>query len=293
MELANMEGLTLGSIIASVLATIVVIAFTRLLQLSMRIRLFGRIIFLAFNRFVWRLLLSILCSAFAAFLADRSAAGILGHTLNAPFVGALTLSLLLIYSQWKFAKMGLHAAQLSVESGTNYRAALNLCRDSFSFLGTGAFKLTSEKNFEEALLRCKDDHQRPVRFLLSNPENPLIAEAERKAGVVPGTYRQNVIQSLRSLKRLRDERNARFEVRFYQAEKERDFENFRIMLIDDDIMLLSYNVYGRNSAGRNTAQIVLFKSNMTSSSDNFYFAFQGYFERLWASSNSWDFETYV
>jgi hypothetical protein len=160
-------------------------------------------------------------------------------------------------------------------------------------LGTGAYKLTSENNFEKTLLRCNDDNQHPVRLLLSNPENPLIAEAERKADVVPGTYRQNVIRSLRNLKRLKNERNARFEVRFYKAEKERDFENFRIMLIDDDIMLLSYNVYGKNAVGRDTAQIVLFKSNMTSSSDNFYFAFQGYFERLWASSDSWDFETYV
>lgn len=292
MELASFEGLTFGSIVAGVVSTLLIVAATKILNFAARFRLFGRIYFLVLNRFVLRLLLFVLCSSLMSFLVARHAT-IPGVSLNAPFIGALTLSLLLIYSEWKFSKMGLHAAQLSVASGTNYRAALDLCRDSFSFLGTGAFKLTSEKNFEETLLRCNDDGRQPVRLLLSHPENHLIEEAERKAGVAAGTFRHNVIQSLQNLSRLRSEKNARFEVRFYRSEKERDFEHFRMMLIDNEIILLSYNVYGKAARGTNTAQAVLFKSSMAASSDNFYFAFQGYFERLWASSDPWDFKTHV
>jgi hypothetical protein len=293
MELINFDGLTLGSVVASVGATIVIWLITQLARWTTKIRLLSRIYFLFANKFLWRMFASIVCSLLVAIVAGHVPLEIFGQPLNAPFIGALTLSFLLMYSQWNFARIGLHAAQTSVTAGTDYRAALDLCRDSFSFLGTGAFKLTSEKNFEETLLRCNSDNEKPVRLLLSTPDNPLITDAERKAGVTTGTYKENVIKSLRNLKRLKDEKNARFEVRFYKAETERDFENFRIMLIDDDIMLLSYNVYGRNSAGRKTPQTVLFKSSMTSSSDNFYFAFQGYFERLWASSASWDFQTYV
>lgn len=293
MELINFEGLTFGSIVAGVLSPAVVLVAAQIAKWSSKVRILGRISFLIANRFTWRLISSCVISIIVSAIAHLFSLRIFGEAINAPFVGALTLALLLIYWQWKFARVGLHAAQLSVAQGTGYREALDLYRDSFSFLGTGAFKLTSEKNFEVTLRRCNADNQKPVRFLLSNPENPLIAEAEKKAGVAPGTYKQNVVRSLRNLKRLRDEENARFEVRFYRAETDRDFENFRIMLIDDDIMLLSYNVYGRDEAGRSTAQIVSFKSAMTSSTDNFYFAFQGYFERLWQSSPAWDYQEHV
>jgi hypothetical protein len=292
MELAGLDGLTLGSVVASVIASLLVLLVTALSGWATRHRLIGRIFFLSFNRFVWRFSLLAFCSTLIAVLTSKYAQTFLGKPLNAPFVGALTFAILSLFYQWKFAKMGLHAAQSSIANGTDYRAALDLCRDSFSFLGTGAFKLTSQPNFEETLLRCNNDHA-PVRLLLSNPENGLIADAERKAGVAPGTYRHNIIQSLTNLKRIKQDRNVQFEVRFYRAEAARDFENFRIMLIDDDILLLSYNVYGKNADGRSTPQAVLFKSNMMSSSDNFYFAFHGYFERLWASSTSWDFEQYV
>lgn len=293
MELINLEGLTLGSIIAGILSPAAIVVASQIAKWSGKVRFLGRIAFLVSNKFSWRLAASIIFSVAVASVAHLFSLRLFGHPVNAPFAGALTMVFLLLYWQWKFAKIGMHAAQLSVTRGTNYREALDLCRDSFSFLGTGAFKLTSEKNFKTTMLRCNADNQRPVRFLLSNPENPLIAEAEKKAGVSPGTYKQNVVKSLRNLKRLRDDENARFDVRFYLAEKDRDFENFRMMLIDDDILLLSYNVYGRDEAGRSTAQIAFFKSAMTSSTDNFYFAFQGYFERLWQSSPAWDFKEHV
>jgi hypothetical protein len=95
------------------------------------------------------------------------------------------------------------------------------------------------------------------------------------------------------LSRLREERSAKFEVRFYKSETERDFENFRMMFIDDDVLLLSYNIYGNEDAGRNTPQLVLFKSGMKSSAGGFYAAFRGHFERLWNSSDPWDFHEHV
>jgi len=215
-----------------------------------------------------------------------------GVAVNALVVGLIIFSLLSISFQWRLASIGIHSAQSSVSSGTDYSAALNLCRDNFALLGTGAYKLVSERDFEQTLLKCTNSRN-PIRLLLSHPDNPLIRDAEQRAGVAPGTYRHKLVSSLEILQRLRKERSANFEVRFYKVVTERDFENFRMMFIDDDILLLSYNVYGNEDAGRNTPQLVLFKSGMKSSSGGFYSAFRGYFERLWNSSNSWDFKEYV
>ena len=98
--------------------------------------------------------------------------------------------------------------------------------------------------------------------------------------------------SLRTLKQLHEAGQATFQVKFYKAERQRDFENFRMMFIDDEILLLSYNVYGRGG-GRDTGQLVLMKSALTSVSDSFYIAYHNYFERLWSSADEWDFCKYV
>jgi hypothetical protein len=248
-------------------------------------------VFLTCNKFSWRLIGAAAVSAFMAWLSDILAS-YFEMPLNVPFAGLTIFSLLLISFQWRLANVGIHSAQSSVAKGTDYASALNLCRDNFALLGTGAYKLVSERHFEQTLLRCNKS-QNPIRLLLSNPDNPLIRDAEQRAGVAPGTYRHKLVGSLAILKRLREERNANFEVRFYKAETERDFENFRMMFIDDDILLLSYNIYGNEDAGRNTPQLVLFKSGMKSSSGEFYSAFRGYFERLWSSSDPWNFNQYV
>lgn len=263
----------------------------RLLDSTKRHRFFGRIFFLVSNNFLWRLAGSAGASALVALLLSMLSS-YFGVAVNALVVGLIIFSLLSISFQWRLASIGIHSAQSSVSSGTDYSAALNLCRDNFALLGTGAYKLVSERDFEQTLLKCTNSRN-PIRLLLSHPDNPLIRDAEQRAGVAPGTYRHKLVSSLEILQRLRKERSANFEVRFYKVVTERDFENFRMMFIDDDILLLSYNVYGNEDAGRNTPQLVLFKSGMKSSSGGFYSAFRGYFERLWNSSNSWDFKEYV
>lgn len=293
MELASLDGLTLGSILAGLITALLIwitgIAVKRLVQA----RVVNRFLFLILNRFVWRITIMVAVSVLGSIAVAMASFKAFGVKLDGPLSAAVAFSLLLTINYWKFSRVGLHNAQLSVASGTDYRKALDLCRNSFSFLGTGAFKLTSEPGFEDAVLRCNDDSQSRVRLLLSNPENPLIAEAERKAGVAPGTFKLNVIKSLKTLQRLKEDRNGRFEVRFYKSETDRDFENFRMMFIDEEVLLLSYNVYGKPDAGAGTAQLVLLKSRMMPSADSFYIAYQGYFDRLWIFSDPWDFQSYV
>jgi hypothetical protein len=291
MELLNFDGLTLGSIIAGLVPAPLLLLFSRLAAWVMANRITGRFAFLAANKFSWRLVLALLAASSVAGLVYILSPTLLGKALNVSFVWAMTLAILVTYPQWRFALVGLHAAQSSVARGTDYQAALHLCRNGFSLLGTGASKLTSAKNFEETILRC-DQGTIPVRFLLSKPDNKLIANAEDRADVQTGTYKRNIVRSLKTLKKLKTERNAKFEVRFYKGETDSDFENFRAMFIDDEILLLSYNVYGRGD-GRDAPQLVIFKSQLLSASDGFYQSFHSYFEQLWSSSEPWDFKKYV
>lgn len=172
-----------------------------------------------------------------------------------------------------------------------HRASLNLCRNGFWFLGTGASKLTSTPNFEETLLRCSNATGN-VRFLLSTPDNKIIENAEMQSGVTPNTYRGGIIKSLKVLSSLKRDRALNFEVRFYKGDTAKDFEDFRMMFIDGETLLLSYNVYGRDR-GLKTPQLVLKKSAFSSEESSFYYAYQSHFERLWESSQPWDFQEYV
>ncbi|MCA1473355.1 hypothetical protein I6F09_36705 [Bradyrhizobium sp. IC3195] len=291
MELKMLDGLTIGSVLAGVLGTLAVVWLEKMTALAKGHRTLGRLLFLASNKFLWRLIAAAFISVLTAWVLSATAPA-LGFQVSTPLAALIIFGLLSISLQWRFSNIGIHSAQSSVASGTNYSSALSLCRDNFSFLGTGAYKLVSEPRFKETLLRCNDS-QNPIRLLLSSPDNPLIRQAEQRAGVAPGTYRHNLISSLKMLSELRKERSAKFEVRFYKSETERDFENFRMMFIDDDVLLLSYNIYGNRDTGRNTPQLVLFKSSMKSSAGGFYAAFRGYFERLWNSSEPWDFHDYV
>ncbi|MBB2964473.1 hypothetical protein [Methylobacterium sp. R2-1] len=290
MELTSLDGLTVGGLLVNIASGGIIYLGARLASWLTKNRVVGKIAFNLANKFVPRTCVLFTVSLILGFISAKASVLFNGKSLDPLVVGPLTFSISMIYIQWRFARIGLHAAHLSVEQGTDYAAALSLCRDSFLFLGTGAYKLTSAQNFDETILRCNHGVT-PVRFLLSTPDNRIIANAELQADVAPGSYGDNVRRSLRKLRSLRLERGARFEVRFYKAETLRDFQNFRMMFIDDETLLLSYNVYGRGD-GRHLPQQVILKSS-TSATDNFYFAYRGYFDRLWESSDPWDFSRYV
>jgi hypothetical protein len=287
LRMFSFDGLSVGSVLAGLIATGIFVVLGKVVVFAAGRGIVGRVIFFASNSFGWRVGVFLVISVGLA-LANSMMPGI---QTNPWLVAAVTWAGLILYTQWKFAYVGIHSAQLSVKGGTNYRAALNLCRNNFSILGTGASKLTAEKGFEKAILRCNRERA-PVRFLLATPDNKVIADAERVADVSPGAYRHNVIKSLKILKRLHDDSGAKFEVRFYKGETASDFENFRMMFIDDDILLLSYNVYGKGN-GQDTPQLVLFKGKINSSTESFYFACTNYFDRLWETSQPWDFSAYV
>lgn len=116
------------------------------------------------------------------------------------------------------------------------------------FLGIGASKLTSSPEFIEAVTRCNRADV-PIRFLLTKPNNQMLELAARQKGLDPVKYRQKVEDSLRALQRLKKNSGMNIEVRFYPSEK-RDMPLFRMMFINDSILLLSYNIFGEGDGSQ-------------------------------------------
>jgi hypothetical protein len=73
-------------------------------------------------------------------------------------------------------------------------------------------------------------------------------------------------------------------VRFYEARTERDYQQFRLMFIDDTICLLSHTVWD-TSDGSNNPQIVLV-SRRSARTRQIFSAFSDYFERVWSDATT-------
>lgn len=177
-------------------------------------------------------------------------------------------------------EVGIIGVDQEIRKGIDYKRALGLCRNTLSFLGIGARKLTGESEFEKAIRRCKETE--PVRFLLCRPEHKQLEDAEARFGVDRQEYRKRVIDSIRIIARLR-EKYPNIEVRFYQ-----EFQWFRLMFIDRSICLVSYNLMGEGD-GSQLPQLHLSTRQGEREVDSFYHVFARYFDDLWDRSECWDF----
>lgn len=286
----NFDGLTFGSLLAGIIANVLFNFLVAAVFWFNRSGVFARQVFYATNSFFQRTLLVFAFSVVGAYTLNGIGVSFLETPISVPLTAAITFAIWTLVFLWRFAQVDLHAAQPSVGGGTDYETSLRLCKDSFWFLGTGANKLTSAANFNKTISGCKPET--PIRFLLSHPDNKIISAAALRAGVPTEQYRLNVTSSLKRLATLHQNRAAKIEVRFYKGAESKDFEMFRMMFIDDNILLLSYNVYGQGD-GRQTPQLVLLKNGLKSTTDGFYYAYHSYYERLWDSSEPWDPLQYV
>lgn len=213
-----------------------------------------------------------------------------GHSVAAlSFV--FVVAAVLLYESYLFSRLGFVWSELTVKSGTDYEQALSVCQNGFYLLGTGGYKITHAKNFAETMAKCSHPTA-TVRFLLSKPDNKLLLSAEKAANIRIGTYTEKVLDSLKVLRKLKMDRAFNFEVRFYPSSQRKDFENFRLMIIDGNLLLLSYNVYGAGD-GSDFPQIILRNAEGQAMKSTFFFPFLEYFNQLWESSEPWDFESYV
>lgn len=188
-----------------------------------------------------------------------------------------------IYLLRDYVLIGLSDAFSKTVDGIDFKASLNLSHSSISFLGIGAHKLTQIPEFRAAIERCAEGGK-SARFLLSPPDNELLETLARRNGVDPGAYRANVLSSLKTLASLRSE-GFNIEVRHYPAQNERDHQQFRLFIIDEQICLVSWTVWNK-SMGAENPQLVLRRRSGQGAKRTMAEAFIAHFENVWDDPNT-------
>jgi hypothetical protein len=187
----------------------------------------------------------------------------------------------------QFWKIGLVGADKEVSAGIDYVNALRMCQNSLDFLGIGAGKLVQNQNeFKLAIDRCNRE-DRPVRLLLIQPTDPGLERIAKMAGKDSQAYRKGVIGSLRFIAHLRNEEQKNIQVRLYK-----DFQAFRLMLINDSICLMSYYILGKGD-GSNLPQLHIVKTASARDVESLYYGFSAYFAKIWDDSKEWNFRDFL
>jgi hypothetical protein len=196
-------------------------------------------------------------------------------------IGSLALSYYLLR---RFQGLGIIDAFGSTEGGINFNASLKKPNHSFDFLGVGAHKLTSDGEFRLMVKRCARGG-RPVRLLLSHPDNPVLKNVASRSGIDRDTYALRVRESLRLIAQLANREGFNIEVKFYRAESDADYQQFRLVFIDDRICIMSYTIWDEKE-GRSNPQLVLYAGKDQSSMKSLYYTFKDHFERTWVDPSS-------
>jgi len=179
----------------------------------------------------------------------------------------------------RFYRLGLVDTFSNTAGGIDYQSSLRRPRHSFDFLGVGAHKLTSIPEFREMIIRCAKAG-RPVRLLLSPPNNPVLRNVATRTGIDRRAYEKRVRESLKTIGDLAIMEGFNIVVKFYHAESEADFQQFRLVFIDDRICVMSYTIWD-DQEGRSNPQVVLTAGQSQDSSRSLYYTFKDYFERIW------------
>ena len=296
-EFLTTDGLSSGAIVASIAAAILLNVATTLIGLlwkRLNIKKIERARF-AFVSSFWVRYLSL----------AGAAAGVSGivtsYALPDAKPVALTLGIILsvlivlafhaIRRDRSFRAIGLVRPEGSVANGTGYSRSLQLCTASMNFLGTGAYKLTSSPEFEKAAERCYRS-QGSMRLLISRPDVAPLRRAEETAQVDPGDYSTKVRASLKAVRTLVRDRHFPIEVRFYNNDRAKRMQEFRMLFVDEQFLLLSYNKYGEGD-GSSTPQLLIRKNERGSAETGFYRPFANSFERMWEKGARWNLEDYL
>lgn len=204
------------------------------------------------------------------------------------------LNIYKVFQLSKFKQAGIDSVDLKIKSSAlNYKKSLEICKTGLEFLGVGAYKLTQLEEFEQAINRCHVN-RKPIKLLLSTPQNPLIQRAAKQAKESQEAFSNKVEQSLLTIKQIKEKYGYNIEVRFYPEADEKDLQQFRLMFINESICLVSYTAWGKeNEDGSRLPQLKISNDTAKDAYQTFYYPFKQHFDRLWEESEIWDFSEYL
>jgi hypothetical protein len=201
----------------------------------------------------------------------------------------IDILLLILFLSYKYKLniiSGIKRIDSTMKDGISPSRSLALCKNNIKFLGIAANKLLDSPNFKETMQRCNRPGK-PMKFLLSHPDNAFLRYAARRAGKGIDDFRSKVDSSLDRLSRLKQEHGYNIEIRLYISEKESGPPSFRLFFIDDASVLVSYYVFGEGD-GLQMPQIQISKPKSKRDVQTFYYAFEHYYDYLWDISKPYE-----
>ena len=172
--------------------------------------------------------------------------------------------------------------------------SLKLAHESFVFLGIGANKLTTDPEFEAAIRRCSSGgNGQTCRFLLTPPSNNFLETLALRNGGNATAYKDKVTESLKIFANLKINKKLSLDVRFYKSGEGSEFQQFRLMILNDDLCLTSWTVWD-DKLGMNNPQIILRRaSKVADQKATLFKAFKEHFEVMWQEGEVVDLKEYL
>ncbi|WP_029835379.1 hypothetical protein [Vibrio parahaemolyticus] len=196
----------------------------------------------------------------------------IGYLIIAVFFAIISFSISNFLTVHNFKKVGIQDSDSNMNEGLTPSEMLKQVENNFSFLGTGANKLTSDSNFEKII------HLDKCRILLCNPNSKGLKEIGDSSD---SNYKATVEKSIEKIKSIIDRGNNNIELRLYTAESKEEMPIFRIALYND-VCITSFNYFTPDKKdGSQLPQLHLKKYINKPLQSGFYYAYDTYFERLW------------
>ena len=191
-------------------------------------------------------------------------------------------------------RVGLIDAFSRTSSGIEPAASLKLAHESIEFLGIGANKLTTDPEFEAAIRRCSSGgNGQTCRFLLTPPSNNFLETLALRNGGNATAYKDKVTESLKIFANLKINKKLSLDVRFYKSGEGSEFQQFRLMILNDDLCLTSWTVWD-DKLGMNNPQIILRRaSKVADQKATLFKAFKEHFEVMWQEGEVVDLKEYL
>lgn len=177
---------------------------------------------------------------------------------------------------------GIFGADAKIKEGLNYESVLKLVERDFKFIGTGARKLTENKDaFKRAIGRV-NSVGKTAKFILCDENSKALEDLALRAQVNGKEYKKNVKTSREEIEELIEE-GFKIEIRKYSGDDISKMPIFRLTLINGNFCLVSYSLFNDpKHKGEELPQVYLGDAkNDRGYSVSLYHGFDKYFDSLW------------
>lgn len=187
------------------------------------------------------------------------------------------------HSRLEARSIGLRSIAPNAASGIDYLQSLEMCRSKLRFLGTSGSRLTEHRDALRSALRRIDSENGEARFLLWDPRDTLSTDRDAD----PLDVISRIHGALRTLRELEIE-GLPVRVRFYRAPRPLTFPPFRVMMLNETELLVSFALFGQAQYEEDSAQLYLDVGDLRHepASWSMYRSFERYFAQSWQSNAS-------